>query len=134
MGPDGKPYRKYMQAFSGESDTTIIGMPYTKGTVFLHNLADTALLRELGFLPLRPSEWSLLTDPRIEDVIAHPKLYQDRPELPGISEYHVFRTYWPMDLDTKKLPPTVINLISEYVINEKGEKRARPSAHIIQYK
>ncbi|MBI5059345.1 hypothetical protein HZB60_06140 [candidate division KSB1 bacterium] len=104
-------YHRFMQVFPPEADTVCVSAPYVKGTIFLYEDCDTEPLRALGFARLQ-RQHPRGPDPTLEDLIDNPewvKLVTDIEE--GLA---VFRTAWPIDLETANLSDCVVNLISDW--------------------
>jgi hypothetical protein len=109
-GSDGGKYDRFSQAFPKEPDTSVFGLSYVKGCIFLSSISDTVQLRDLGFTPFIESMMYKKDDIPIEKYLEHPGRYGSKWELP---HFYIFDTCWPFDLETKTLPKTVIALISD---------------------
>jgi hypothetical protein len=117
-------YDRCAQAIPPKADTVILGMPYAKGSIFLSSFEDTASIRRAGFSRLIRCKPQF--DPSIEDVIRNPQLLKaTKMKGPLVME---FLTCWPISLNTRSLPPSVLAVISDQLAIPKDRKR--PQHHI----
>ena len=99
------------QVFPPAADTTIRGLPYVQGRVYLTDHCDASQFERLGFAPLTRLDQTGY-DPTIEDMLENPQwtaLMLSEPKRPD-----GYRTAWPTALDLKEVPECVINLISDW--------------------